>query len=79
MFPQTDSFIFEHSSDAALKAYVYVQKGGTVVYNKGNKLSDLRGRNNKNDETSNGSWVSGEACGFSTSKYCCIGVCGITN
>lgn len=27
-------FIFEHSSDAALKAYVYVQKGGTVVYNK---------------------------------------------
>ena len=27
-------FIFEHSRDAALKAYVYVQKGGTVVYNK---------------------------------------------
>ena len=27
-------FIFEHSRDAALKAYVYVQKVGTVVYNK---------------------------------------------
>ena len=34
---QTDSaecFIFSHISDSALKAYVYVQKGGTVVYNK---------------------------------------------
>ncbi|WP_291371702.1 MULTISPECIES: Tfp pilus assembly protein FimT/FimU [unclassified Acinetobacter] len=27
-------FIFKHNNDATLKAYVYVQKGGTVVYNK---------------------------------------------
>ena len=27
-------FVFKHSSDATLKSYVYVQKGGTVVYNK---------------------------------------------
>lgn len=27
-------FVFKHNSDAALKAYVYVQKAGTVVYNK---------------------------------------------
>ncbi|MGE8557210.1 MAG: pilus assembly FimT family protein [Acinetobacter sp.] len=27
-------FIFKHNSDAALKSYVYVQKGGTVIYNK---------------------------------------------
>ncbi len=27
-------FIFQHDSDSTLKAYVYVQKGGTVVYNK---------------------------------------------
>ncbi len=27
-------FIFKHMNDATLKAYVYVQKGGTVVYNK---------------------------------------------
>lgn len=27
-------FVFKHNHDAALKAYVYVQKGGTVVYNK---------------------------------------------
>lgn len=27
-------FVFKHNSDAALKSYVYVQKGGTVVYNK---------------------------------------------
>ncbi len=34
---QTDNaecFIFSHKSDSTLKAYVYVQKGGTVVYNK---------------------------------------------
>ncbi len=27
-------FVFKHISDATLKSYVYVQKGGTVVYNK---------------------------------------------
>lgn len=27
-------FIFKHMNDATLKAYVYVQKGGTVLYNK---------------------------------------------
>ncbi|WP_277559506.1 pilus assembly FimT family protein [Acinetobacter beijerinckii] len=27
-------FIFKHNSDANLKSYVYVQKGGTVIYNK---------------------------------------------
>ncbi len=27
-------FVFQHNSDSTLKAYVYVQKGGTVVYNK---------------------------------------------
>jgi len=27
-------FIFQHTGDLALKAYVYVQKGGAVVYNK---------------------------------------------
>ncbi|ENW22482.1 pilus assembly FimT family protein [Acinetobacter haemolyticus] len=27
-------FVFKHSSDADLKSYVYVQKGGAVVYNK---------------------------------------------
>lgn len=27
-------FVFKHNRDAALKAYVYVQKGGKVVYNK---------------------------------------------
>ena len=27
-------FVFKHNRDADLKAYVYVQKGGTVVYNK---------------------------------------------
>ena len=27
-------FVFKHMNDATLKAYVYVQKGGTVLYNK---------------------------------------------
>lgn len=27
-------FVFKHNNDAALKAYVYVQKGGAVVYDK---------------------------------------------
>ncbi len=27
-------FVFEHMSDENLKSYVFVQKGGTVLYNK---------------------------------------------
>ena len=27
-------FVFKHNSDSSLKSYVYIQKGGTVVYNK---------------------------------------------
>src|SRR5690554_802499 len=27
-------FVFKHKNDANLKAYVYVQKGGTVIYNR---------------------------------------------